>query len=123
MRLFPAFAVCVFAVVGIEYDNVVVEVEVKLRTVVARDAERVHAVALAQFFDVQAGVAPVGRKYRDLLIAQFTNARGQLLHCTFKVVGRNDWVHALGTSRWKLLRRAAIGSEDALWVRILVEGF
>ena len=55
--------------INIEDDDVVVDVEVKLTAIVARDAKRIYTALFAQFLEMQARVAPILFEDRYLSIA------------------------------------------------------
>lgn len=91
-------SICIFAMISVEHDDVIIDIKIKLSAVVAGDAEGIHAVAFAQLLDVQARVAPVGFEYQDLIVAQLTNIRGQLRRRALEIVGANDEMHAMGAA-------------------------
>ena len=107
--------------VGVENDDVIIGVEIKLRAIITGDAKRIHTALLTQFLDVETRITPIGSEYNNLLVAKRADSRRQLLHCSLEVVRQKDEVHVLRATRSEFLCGPIVGSEDALWMRVLIE--
>ena|SRR3989338_7240190 len=107
--------------VGVKDNDAILYIEIKLSAIITSNAKRIYAALLAQFLDVEARIAPIGSEYYNLLAAKYADSRRQLLHCSLEVVRQKDEVHVLRATRSEFFRGPIVGSEDALWMRVLIE--
>jgi len=90
-----AMTIRIFAIVRVEDNDVVVDIEIEERAVVARYAKGVDASALPKFFDMQTRITPVCGKQIDLSFGEYAHMLREPLYRSVVVVGWDDLVHDL----------------------------